>query len=59
MKLNNPVKDFSDKEIIRKFHWLISNGFTDEKAAQTIKSQTDIKSVIDYINNYLKDHEEV
>ena len=53
MNVANPTEGFSSKEIIKKFHWLIVNGMTIEKAAQTIKEQTTIKSVIEYINNYL------
>ncbi|BCD92652.1 hypothetical protein fh0823_27890 (plasmid) [Francisella halioticida] len=42
-----------DKEFIKKFLWLMDNGFTIEKTAQTVKKQTNISSVIGYIDEYL------
>ena len=54
MSVNNPVAGFSPKDIIRKFHWLIINGFSIEESAKIIKSQTNVQSVIKYVNNYLK-----
>jgi hypothetical protein len=54
MNTINPTAGFSAHDIIKKFHWLIENGFTVEKAAQTIKGQTTVKSVIEYVDNYLK-----
>ena len=54
MNTDSPVADFTEADIKKKFHWLIDNGLTIEKAAQAIKEQTDISSVIKYIDNYLK-----
>ena len=51
---NNPIDGFTEADIKKKFHWLIDNGLTIEKAAQAIKEQTDMSNVIKYIDNYLK-----
>lgn len=52
----NPVADFSDKDIIKKFHWLLENGMNTVQAAETIKDQTDIPTVHVYLENYLKEY---
>ncbi|WP_150467995.1 hypothetical protein [Francisella sp. SYW-9] len=54
MNTHNPVAGFSAKDIIKKFHWLLDNGLSIEEAIQIIKSQTNLESVIEYIDNYLK-----
>ena len=54
--IKNPVADFSDKDIIKKFHWLLDNGMNTVQAAETIKDQTDIQSVHIYLESYLKEH---
>lgn len=51
---NNPIDGFTEADIKKKFHWLMDNGLTTEKAAQTIKEQTNMSNVIKYIDNYLK-----
>jgi rRNA processing protein Krr1/Pno1 len=59
MNTNNPVAGFSAKDIIKKFHWLIDNGLSIEEAIQIIKSQTNLESVIEYLDNYLKSRRKV
>lgn len=54
--ISNPVADFSDKDIIKKFHWLLENGMDTVQAAETIKDQTDTPTVHVYLDNYLKNH---
>ncbi|WP_150468489.1 hypothetical protein [Francisella sp. SYW-9] len=54
MNTHNPVAGFSAKDIIKKFHWLIDSGLSIEEAIQIIKNQTNLESVIEYIDNYLK-----
>ena len=51
---NNNSEDFSDKEIIRNFHWLLSNGLSLDEAVKTIKEQTDHKSVTKYLDSYVE-----
>ena len=54
MNTNNPVAGFSAKDIIKKFHWLLDSGLSIEEAFQTIKNQTNLESIIEYLDNYLK-----
>lgn len=48
----NPTAGFSDREIIKKFHWLQENGMTIDQAAETIKEQTNDCYVLRYIESY-------
>ena len=54
MNTDSPINNFSEADIKKKFHWLIDNGLTIEKAAETIKEQTNMSNVIKYIDNYRK-----